>query len=235
MTSITWPISGNKTEKNFTYDALADWCFAAADEMPNVTGFDLDDFFIARGKSVTVQTATGPALSCPTRFPYEQLVELRKRLSAYPRPLELRVVVYDDLLDKRENPGDLKPSLDLVDAVTYWTWRAKDIPRIPEHLARLRKLAPGKPIYLGIYLWDFGSHKEMPLELMEMQLKFALDGWKDGTLEGFVFLCSSICNRQYPAVIAARKWISEHGNLRREPCCSKAGRSITSNGPGTEW
>ena len=212
---VTWPISGNKTEKNFTYDALADWCFAAADEMPNVTGFDLDDFFIARGKSVTVQTAAGPALSCPTRFPYEQLVELRRRLSAYPRPLELRVVVYDDLLDKRENPGDLKPSLDLVDAVTYWTWRAKDIPRIPEHLARLRKLAPGKPIYLGIYLWDFGSHKEMPLELMEMQLKFALDGWKDGTLEGFVFLCSSICNRQYPAVIAARKWISEHGNFRR--------------------
>ena len=40
-------------------------------------------------------------------------------------------MVYDDLLDKRENPGDLKPSLDLVDAVTYWTWRAKDIPRIP--------------------------------------------------------------------------------------------------------
>ena len=222
---VTWPISGNKTEKNFTYDALADWCFAAADEMPNVTGFDLDDFFIARGKSVTVQTAAGPALSCPTRFPYEQLVELRKRLSAYPRPLELRVVVYDDLLDKRENPGDLKPSLDLVDAVTYWTWRAKDIPRIPEHLARLRKLAPGKPVYLGIYLWDFGSHKEMPLELMEMQLKFALDGWKDGTLEGFVFLCSSICNRPYPAVIAARKWISEHGSLRREPCCSKTGRS----------
>ena len=65
----------------------------------------------------------------------------------------------------------------------------------------------------------------MPLELMEMQLKFALDGWKDGTLEGFVFLCSSICNREYPAVIAARKWISEHGSLRREPCCSKTGRS----------
>ena len=34
---VTWPISGNKTEKNYTYDALADWCFAAADEMPNVT------------------------------------------------------------------------------------------------------------------------------------------------------------------------------------------------------
>ena len=44
----------------------------------------------------------------------------------------------------------------------------------------------------------------MPLELMEMQLKFALDGWKDGTLEGFVFLCSSICNREFPAVIAAK-------------------------------
>ena len=93
--------------------------------------------------------------------------------------------------------------------------KAKNIPGIPAHLAKLRALAPGKPIYLGIYLWDFGSHKEMPLELMEMQLKFALDGWNDGTLEGFVFLCSSICNREYPAVIAAKKWLSTHGHLRR--------------------
>ena len=62
---------------------------------------------------------------------------------------------------------------------------------------------------------DEKNHKEMPLELMEMQLKFALDGWKDGTLEGFVFLCSSICNREFPAVTAARNWLSEHGRLRR--------------------
>lgn len=27
---VTWPMSGNKTEVNFTYDALADWNFAAA-------------------------------------------------------------------------------------------------------------------------------------------------------------------------------------------------------------
>ena len=82
---VTWPISGNKTEKNFTYDALADWCFAAADEMPNVTGFDLDDFFIANGKPVTVQTAAGPAVSCPTRFPYEQLVGILRNAAVRAR------------------------------------------------------------------------------------------------------------------------------------------------------
>ena len=56
---VTWPMSGNRTELNYTYDALADWNFAVADEMPNVTGFDLDDFFVARGSSVMVDTPKG--------------------------------------------------------------------------------------------------------------------------------------------------------------------------------
>ena len=79
---VTWPMSGNKTELNYTYDALADWNFAVADEMPNVTGFDLDDFFVSRGPSVMVDTPKGRRLSCVTQFPYSQLVELRQRLDA---------------------------------------------------------------------------------------------------------------------------------------------------------
>ena len=62
---VTWPISGNKTEKNFTYDALADWCFAAADEMPNVTGFDLDDFF----SRVRRASRTSSSSNCASAFP----------------------------------------------------------------------------------------------------------------------------------------------------------------------
>lgn len=211
---VTWPMSGNKTELNFTYDALADWNFAVADEMPNVTGFDLDDFFVSRGPSVMVDTAKGRRLSCTTQFPFEQLVELRRRLDAYPRRLELRLVVYDELFERRKDPTDLIPSLELVDAVTYWTWCAKNIPKLPEYFRRYRALAPDKPTYMGIYLWDFGSHLEMKEEMMALQLAMGLDMFRKGEIEGFVFLCSSICNRKFPAISMVRNWLARNGNER---------------------
>ena len=208
---LTWPMSGHKTEANFTYDALADWNFAVADEMPNVTGFDLDDFIIAGGAPVEVETPSGRRASCPTRFPYRQLVELRQRLDAYPRRLELRAVIYDELLDQRKDPNDLIPVLELVDAVTYWTWKAKNLPKMPDYFRRYRALAPGKPTYLGIYLWDFGDKRELPEEMMALQMKMGLELFRKGEIEGFVFLCSSICNRDFPAVAYVRDWLARHG------------------------
>ena len=210
MKRLTWPMSGNKTELNFTYDALADWNFAVADEMPNVTGFDLDDFFVSRGPSVEVDTAKGRRTSCATQFPYSQLVELRRRLNAYPRRLELRAVVYDELMDRRKDPTDLIPSLELVDSVTYWTWRAKNIPKLPEYFRRYRELAPGKPTYMGIYLYDFGDHRPMPEDMIALHLATGLEMFRRGEIEGFVFLCSSICNRPLPAVKIARRWLAEN-------------------------
>ena len=211
---VTWPMSGNKTELNYTYDALADWNFAVADEMPNVTGFDLDDFFVSRGPSVMVNTAKGRRLSCTTQFPFEQLVELRRRLDSYPRRLELRAVVYDELLDRRKDPTDLMPSLELVDAVTYWTWRAKNIPKLPEYFRRYRELAPGKPTYMGIYLYDFGDHKLMTEDMIALHLATGLEMFRKGEIEGFVFLCSSICNRSMPAVAYTRRWLADNAAVK---------------------
>ena len=208
---LTWPMSGNKTEVNFTYDALADWNFAVADEMPNVTGFDLDDFVVARGPSLEVDTPKGRRMACPTRFPFAQLVELRRRLDAYPRRLELRSVVYDELLDQRKDPRDLIPVLELVDSVTYWTWRAKNLPKLLEYFRRYRALAPDKPTYLGVYLWDFGSQREMTMDMMTLQMDMGLELFRKGEIEGFVFLCSSICNRPLPTVVYLRDWLARHG------------------------
>lgn len=213
---LTWPMSGHKKEVNSTYDALGDWNFAVADEMPNVTGFDLDDYFVARGPSIAVETSAGRRMVCPTRFPYAQLVELRRRLDAYPRRLELRVVVYDELLDQRKDPKDLVPVLELVDSVTYWTWKAKNLPKLPEYFRRYRALAPGKRTYLGIYLWDFGgTHGEISAEDMKYQLDFALAKWKSREIDGVVFLATSICNRDFTAVKMAHEWIEANGLCTR--------------------
>ena len=213
---LTWPMSGHKKEVNSTYDALADWNFSVADEMPNVTGFDLDDYFVARGPSIAVETSAGRRMVCPTRFPYAQLVELRRRLDAYPRRLELRLVVYDELRDQRKDPKDLVPVLELVDSVTYWTWKAKSLPKLPEYFRRYRALAPGKRTYLGIYLWDFGgTHGEISAEDMKFQLDFALEKWKSREIDGVVFLATSICNRDFTAVKMAHDWIEANGHCTR--------------------
>ena len=213
---LTWPMSGHRKEANSTYDALADWNFAVADEMPNVTGFDLDDFIVARGPSIAVDTPAGRRMVCPTRFPYAQLVELRRRLDAYPRRLELRLVVYDELLDQRKDPKDLVPVLELVDSVTYWTWKAKSLSKLPEYFRRYRALAPDKRTYLGIYLWDFGgTHGEISAEDMKYQLDFALEKWKSREIDGVVFLATSICNRDFTAVKMAHEWIKANGGCTR--------------------
>ena len=208
---VTWPMSGCGRELNHTYDALADWNFAVADEMPNVTGFDLDDFILARKPSIMVDTPSGRRPSCQTRLPFAQLVELRRRLDAYPRRLELRAVVYDELLDQRKDPKDLIPVLELVDAVTYWTWQAKSLPKLPDYFRRYRELAPSLRTYLGVYLWDFGGQREMPEDAMALQLEMGLDLFRKGEVAGFVFLCSSICNRSLPAVACVRSWLARHG------------------------
>lgn len=214
---VTWPVSGISLTpsgyKNVGYDELADWAFRAATEMPNVTGFDLDDFFRADGKTqLVVQTPKGPRKSCPTIFPYEKLLELRKRVDAFPRRLEIRAITYDGLLKRCVDPHDIQPTMELVDTVSYWTWKAKDIDALPQNLAAVKALAPGKRVELGVYLYDFSDKKVMPTERMELQLKLGLDLWRRGEVDGFIFLCSSICNRDLPAVKIARAWLKEHAN-----------------------
>ena len=49
---------------------------------------------------------------------------------------------------------------------------------------------------------------------MEHTLKTGLRWFLDGEIEGFVILCSSICNRPYPAVAFCRNWIAKHGDSK---------------------
>lgn len=214
---LTWPASAHPIEKHSTYEELGDYDFRVADEMPNVVGFELDDYFVASSTNVVyADTPKGRVRTCPAVYPYEDLRKLRERMVAYKRKLELRLVVYDGLFSSRKgDPRDLIPTLDLSDTVTYWVWRAKDIPNMMECFNRYRKLAPAKPTFLGVYLWDFGGRGEMPEEMIALQLKMGLEMWHRREIEGFVFLCSSICNRDLPAVRYVREWIRRHGKDRR--------------------
>ena len=55
---------------------------------------------------------------------------------------------------------------------------------------------------------------EMPESLLAKQLEMGLDLFRRGEIEGFVFLCSSICNRPFPAVAYVREWLACHAGER---------------------
>ena len=141
------------------------------------------------------------------------------RAKALERPLELHLVAYDFFFRKDPNLGEsveeMRPYYDSFDAVQLWTWQAKDIARQPETLAALRRFAPDKKIYLGLYMWDFGTKREMTADEMKMQLDFALEKWKSREIEGVVFFVTAICNRDFPAVKLAREWAWKNAGCRR--------------------
>ena len=55
----------------------------------------------------------------------------------------------------------------------------------------------------------------MVAEEMRYQLDFALRKFREGELEGVVFLCSSIVNRDFAAVRLAKEWVVKYRRERR--------------------
>ena len=215
MKRLTWPVSGHPGEKHTTYAELGDYAFSVADESENVIGFELDDYFRENEKDILwADTPKGRVRVCPSVFPYFDFQALRRRCDAYHRPLDLRLVVYDELFDARENPSDLEPAIDLAKTCTYWIWKGGNIPKFREGFAKYRAIAPAKPTFLGVYLYDFGSGKPMDPGLVDLELRMGLDLFRKGEIEGFCFLCSSICNRPFPAVEHCRAWIAKHADVK---------------------
>ena len=216
MKRITWPICGHQDERNASFEEMCEYDFRLIDELPNLVGFEMDDFFRDKEPLITVQTDRGPRLSYRSAFSYEKLVALRRRLKSCSRAIDLRLVVYDELLSG-DHPEAVVPCAELADVLTYWTWKADDIVDFEKRFAQLRSLVPGKPVFIGIYLWDFGGKlAPMPVRLLKIQLESGLSLWKRGEAAGFVFLATSICKKNLDAVEYVRAWIAEHGEERRK-------------------
>lgn len=214
MKRITWPICGHPDEPNATFEDMCEYDFRLADEMPNLIGFEMDDFFRPDLPPVTVETPFGRRQSLQSVFPYEKLLALRRRVDACSRPLDLRVVVYDGLLEKEDL---FVPCADLATAATFWTWKGADLMKLERNFRKYRDLLPAKPTFLGVYLWDFGEAKPMKMDYLMYELEYGLDLWRRREIEGFVFLATSICNKNLPTVEYVRQWLAEHATVMRRP------------------
>jgi len=81
--------------------------YALAERMPNIVGFQMDDFFIGNDKA---------ALSL------DELRSARKELIISGRKLDLCVTLYTHQLFPT-----FKEHLALCDIVSFWTWKAEDL------------------------------------------------------------------------------------------------------------
>ncbi len=212
---LTLPGAAHDAEGIKDYSLLHDHAFAAAAAMDNVVGIELDDYFREElTNQVETLTTIGGMPTCPAAFGPAELADLRRRADRFRRPLDLRLVVYDSLFTKRQNPLDVIPAIDQATAVTYWTWEAKDLKDLEKNFRFYRTLAPTKPTFLGIYLYDFGGKREMSAAEMRHQLDFALRKFREGEIEGVVLLCSSLVNRDFEAIRIAKEWIRANAAVK---------------------
>ena len=206
---VSWAITGSRQER---YPVLLEHNFALLDKMPNLVAFDLDDYFRSRGPDERVRIGGRETVVARAGLPYFELNRLSRRMKARrDRDLALQLVVYDYML--RE---EMRPVFDTVDAIQYWTWCGKDIAGLEERFRFYRSLAPGKPTFLGIYMWDYGSRRRLDLDFMKRQLKVGFDLWQRGEVEGFVFHCSNLLNKNLPPAEYARAWFAEHADAERK-------------------
>jgi hypothetical protein len=170
--------------------------------LPNLRGVILDDYFarVAGGNSDDARA-----------FSLEAMRQLRSRLNACTPRLDAWVVLYTH---EFEQEIKLRPHLDLCDVVTLWSWTAIELENLPENFARFEKIVGRKRRVLGVYMWDYGAKKPMPLSAMEQQCSLGLRWLQEGRIEGMIFLASCICDLELEAVDWVRKWIAENASRR---------------------
>jgi hypothetical protein len=194
LARISWSVVGGGGE---TSAAEREHVLELAARFPNITGFFMDDFF---------HPPTHPG--DPGTLPLEQIRALRgdMRIRVPGRALQLGVTLYDYQLGMPVGPW-----LELCDLVSLWTWKAEALSNLETSFTRFEKLVPKANRLLGLYLWDYGNGRPMPLAAMERQCELGLRWLLERRIDGLIFLASCICDLGLDTVEWSRAWIARVG------------------------
>jgi len=187
-----------------SYEQKKQWAFELSEKMPNLVSFYLDDYFVDRAIPEAGQEDS------PTNLTFDEILDLRKEMDSLKRPADLSVVVYDFQIQ-----SGIKRHIEVCDVVSFWTWRATELVNLEDNFRKYRDNVPDKPTLLGIYMWDFGNKKPITMELMKLQLDFALRKFQEKQIEGMIFHCTPLVDLGLEVVEYSKKWIAEHGNIER--------------------
>lgn len=195
LKQVVWSIVGatGVTEQHDRAEVLK-----LAARFPNITGVIMDDFF-----QDPEAGGMRPAIAL------DELRNLRQELATPGRKLDLWAVLYTHQLAQ-----PVGPYLELCDEVTFWTWEAKNLKDLESNFQKLERLVPSTNKVLGCYMWDFGTARPMPTDLMRSQCELGLGWLQAGRIEGMIFLASPICDLELEAVEWTRRWIAEVGDER---------------------
>ena len=190
---VVWSIvhSGGGTSSEVT-----DHIFDIAARFPNVTGFMLDDFFRREEDG-----------SLYSSLSLQELQAIRERLILPGRTLDLWAVHYTHQFDL-----PVEEHLALCDKVCFWTWHARDLSDLEANFAHLAQLHPRIAKVQGLYMWDFGDQRPVPVELMQLQCEQGLQWLREGRIEGMIFIGSCVCDLELEPVEWTRRWIAQIGD-----------------------
>jgi hypothetical protein len=101
--------------------------------------------------------------------------------------------------------------LDCFDGVTFWIWKSEEIELLDETLEKLFAVV-GKPIMLGVYLWDYGNGKAMDTRLFTKQVEKYFDLLQANRIEGVIFCSNTIGDADLETNAILKKLIQDRGD-----------------------
>lgn len=193
-----------------TSQADRDAAFSLAEKNENIVGFILDDFFheTSVGNAADVlPLKPGERADQPFRASLtpDQLHVLGQR-QVRGRKLPIMAVIYTGQVK-----AGAKAHIAEVDELCLWTWRPADLENLEANLTALEKLAPGKPIYLGCYTYDFNACRPLPVSLMQHQVDLGYQWLTAHRVAGMIFLATPNFDVGFEAVEWTRQWVRAHG------------------------
>ena len=165
---------------------------ALSQSTKNVSGAIVDDFF----SPVRVK-----------RFTPEVLAEMKAELNA--NGLDFWCVLYSHELDSVEG---LERYLDCFDGITFWFWGCNRMNDTVGDVNRVLELAKGKPVMMGVYLWDYAQKSDMDNGIFEGQLQLGKEMLLSGTLAGMVFCSGTLGDADIETNRILKRWVAENGD-----------------------
>jgi hypothetical protein len=191
-----------------TSGAEREAAFALAAKNKNLRGFILDDFFHEPSEGNAADPMPQPGRQFRASLTPAELHALAQRQVAG-RRLPFMAVVYTGQV----KPG-AKAHIAEVDQLCLWTWRPADLKNLEANFAALEKLAPGKQLFLGCYMYDFHASKPLPVALMQRQVELGYGWLKAGRIAGMIVLATPNVDVGLEAVEWTRRWINAEGKVQ---------------------
>jgi len=119
----------------------------------------------------------------------EGLKETYLALKEYNPPLQLYGVIYTHEF----NLPIVREYLPYIDVVNIWIWKnTESLKNLDSYINRCPEVFPGKPILLGLYLYDFPTKQPMPMDLLKFEFDKAVQYVREEKIIGFSILASSL-------------------------------------------